>query len=265
MEISGVNIHITIGDLEVYRAPHWWIESLRHYPLGRAGVTLPDPTGELYQNIQYGDPVTISLGYRNEAPVIWNGTVTVRFPGQTSDQLEIRAIDGSRPLASTRILQSWENETPEALIAWAIRQAGLPVGKIGATGVILPRVVASDVSVWQLIRQVKHSCQTGFNLDLSKWALWLGRDGVNFGDYDEPGDTVQIATSENLIDHQPNDFYSGMSKIEAYLLAGLSHSRTVRLIDDKRGINSLHRVQRVRHEGAPDRVRTFVWYGAEHG
>ncbi len=265
MEISGVRIDITIGDMEIYRAPHWWIESLRHYPLGRAGITLPDPTGELYQTIKTGDAVSISLGYRNQVPTVWSGTVNNHFPGQTPDQLEIRAVDGSLPLTTTKILQSWENETPEAVITWAIRQAGLSVARVDATGVVLPRVASANIPVWQLVRQVRQSVWDAFAMDMSHWALWLGRDGVNWGNFDEPGDTVQISTAENLIDHDPSDWYSGMSKIETYLLSDLTHSRKIRLIDDKRGINTVRRAVRIRHDGTPDRVRTFAWYGAEHG
>ena len=265
MEIHGINIDITIGNLEVYRAPHWWIESVRHFPLGRAGITLPDPNGELYQTVKIGDDVTISLGYRNQAPTTWSGTVSSRYPGETSDQLEIRAVDGSLPLTKTAILQSWENETPEALISWAIRQSGLPVGRVGETGMVLPRVSAGNIPVWQLVQQVRGTCRAAFDLDMDKWALWLGRDGVNWGDFDEPGDTVTIATSANLIKHSPVDCTTGMSLIETYLLADLSHSRLVRLQDDRRGIDTVHRALRVRHEGIPERVRTFIWYGVEHG
>ncbi len=265
MQIDGINLDITIGGLEVYRAPRWWIESLRHFPLGRAGITLADPSGELYRTIKPGDAVTISAGYRNQDSTSWSGTVSNFYPGETPDQLEIRAVDGSAPLSTTRIMQSWENETPEALVAWAIRQSGLTVGKIGATGMVLPRAAAGDIPVWQLVQQIKGSCREAFGLDMSKWALWLGRDGVNWGDFDESGDTVTIATAANLIKHSPLDSVTGMSLIETYLLADLSHSRLIRLQDDRRGIDKTHRALRVRHEGTPDRVRTFVWYGVEHG
>lgn len=263
MEISGVRIDITIGALEVFRAPRWWIESLRHFPLGRAGITLPDPTGELYQTIKKGDAVTISLGYRNQAPTVWSGTVSGHCPGETADQLEIRAVDGSLPLTKTAIKQSWENETPEALVAWAIRQSGLKIGRIGETGMVLPRAAAGNIPLWQLVQQVKGTCRTAFDLDMDNWALWLGRDGVNWGDFNEPGDTVAISSSDNLIDHRPIDSATGMGLIETWLLADLSHSRLVRLQDDRRGIDTVHRALRVRHEGTPDRVRTFVWYGRE--
>jgi hypothetical protein len=265
MELSGLHIDITIGDLEVYRSPRWWIESRRHYPLGRAGITLPDPTGELFKTINIGDPVTIELGYRNQAPTTWSGTVALRYPGQTPDQLEIRAVDQSYALAQTSIIQSWENETPEAIVAWAIRQTGLPVGKIGETGMLLPRVSAGNILAWQLVQQVGISCRDAFGLDLSTWALWLGSAGVNWGDFDEPGDTVTVASSANLINHDPTDWATGMGLIETYLLADLSHSRLIHLQDDRRGIDTVHRALRVRHEGTPDRVRTFAWYGVEHG
>lgn len=265
MEISGLHLQITIGDLEVLRAPHWWVESLRHFPMGRAGVTLPDPNGELFNSIGHGDPVEISFGYRNQEPVTWSGTVSIRYPGETKDQLEIRAVDGARALASTKIRQGWENETPEAIIAWAIRQTGLTVGRIGQTGMVLPRVSAANVPVWQLVQQLKNSCSRAFDLDMDKWALWLGSAGVNWGDFDEPGDVVTIATSDNLIDHQPNDWHSGLGMIETFLTADLKHSRLVRLQDDKRGIDATHRALRVRHEGTPDRIRTLVYYGIENG
>uniref|UniRef100_C6E6P9 Uncharacterized protein n=1 Tax=Geobacter sp. (strain M21) TaxID=443144 RepID=C6E6P9_GEOSM len=265
MEINGLNLEITIGDLEVFRAPRWWIESLRHHPLGRAGITLPDPKGELYQTVQVGDEVTISVGYRDQSPATWSGTVAGRYPGETRDQLEIRAVDGALPLAKTKITQAWENETPEALVAWVIRQTGLSVGTIMETGMVLPRVSAGNIPAWQLIQQIKISCRDAFGLDMSKWALWLGAAGVNWGDLDEPGDTVAIATLANLIEHEPIDWRSGMGLIETHLIGDLSHSRLIRLQDVRRGIDEVHRALRVRHEGTPDKVRTLVWYGVENG
>ena len=265
MEISGIRIDITVGELEVYRAPSWWIESLRHFPLSRAGITLPDPSGDLARTVKKGDPVSLTLGYRNQEPTVWTGVVSTVEPGETQDQLEVRCVDGALPLTTTTIFQSWENETPEAIIAWAIRQAGLTPAVLGTTGITLPRVSAARIPVWQLVRQLRQTCHDSHGMDMSNWALWLGRDGVNWGGHDEPGDTITIGTGENLLDHQPNDWTSGMGMIETVLLADLTHSRRIHLVDDRRGIDTLHRALRVRHQGQPDRVRTFVWYGEEHG
>ncbi|MDD2853869.1 MAG: hypothetical protein PHY09_18430 [Desulfuromonadaceae bacterium] len=265
MELSGLHLQITIGNYKITRCPRWWIESLRHFPLGRAGVTLPDPDGELYTAITEDEPVVITFGYRDQAPVEWRGTVARRYPGETADQLEIRAIDQSKPLSTVNIKQAWENETPEAIVAFAIRQAGLKVGKIGETGMVLPRFSAATIPVWQLIQQVKQSCREAFALDMSQWALWLGKDGVNWGDFDEPGDVVTIATFENLIQHSPTDWTSGMSLVETFLTPDLSHSRLIHLKDERRQVDATHRALRVRHEGTPDKIRTFVWYGRENG
>lgn len=260
MEISGIRIDITIGDLELQRTPSWWIESLRGYPLGRAGVTLPDPQGELYQTIKAGAAIEIEVGYRNQDPVSWTGTVADIYPGATRDQLEVRAIDAAKPLTDKRIVQAWENESPEAIVAWAIRQAGLPVGTIDATGIIIPRFVASNCPVWQLVRQVAETCERQFGLDMSGRALWLGSAGVNWSDADEPGDVPLIASQAGLIDHQPATAGNAAPMIETWLLADLMHSRRIHLQDDRRGIDAQIRAQRVRHEGQPDKSRTIIWY-----
>jgi hypothetical protein len=260
MELSGIRIDITIGDLEVQRTPLWWIESLRGYPLGRSGVTLPDPQGELHQTIKVGDAIEIEVGYRNQDPVSWSGKVALVYTGETIDQLEIRAIDGAKPLTDIRIVQAWENESPEAIVAWAIRQTGLPVGTIDPTGIIIPRFVSSNVPVWQLVRQVAETCERQFGLAMTGRALWLGEAGVNWSDSDEPGDVPVIATMDNLIRHEPATAGNAQNMIETFLLADLRHSRQIQLEDDRRSIDTLLRAQRVRHEGTPDTTRTFIWY-----
>lgn len=266
MEISGIRIDITINDLELQRCPSWWIESLRGNPLGRAGVTLPDPDGELHRAIQVGHPITIEVGYRNQDPETWTGTVALVYPGETRDQLEVRAVDGAKPLTDKRIIQAWENESPEAIVAWAIRQAGLEVGKIEPTGITIPRFVASNTPVWQVVRQVAETCERQYGLDMSGRALWLGSEWVNWSDGDEPGptgpkgDMPLIATMDNLIRHEPATSGNALGMIETFLLADLSHSRRIHLQDDKRNIDTTLRAQRVRHEGTPDSTRTFIWY-----
>jgi hypothetical protein len=265
MEISGLYLDIVIGQFEVMRAPRWWIESVRHNPLGWAGVTLPDPNGELYAGIAAGDAISIRYGYRDQVPSEWTGTVTGRYPGETRDQVEIRAVDRSRALSTVRIKQAWENESPEAIVAWALRKARLPIGRIGVTGMVLPRFTAANIPIWELVRQVGQSCSRAFGLDVAKWALWLGAGGLNWGDFDEPGETVNIGSADNLIRHEPSDWASGMASIETFLVPGLSHSRLVHLQDHRRSIDAVYRALRVRHEGTPDRIRTFVWYGRENG
>lgn len=265
MRISGIRTHIYVGSREFLRCPRCLIESRRHAPLGRAALNLPDPTGELGRSIAEGSPVEIRLGYRDQAPAIWQGTVSWTRRGATADQLRIGAVDGALPLSATRITQAWQNETPEAIVAWAIRRTGLTVGRIDGLDVGLPRFVASNVPVWQLVRQVAHSCQKAFGVDMSRWALWLGADGVNWGDLDEPGGVPTIATGAGLIGHAPGGGPAAVSEVETFLLPGLTHSRRFHLQDIRRGVDETLRALTVRHEIEPKKARTYLCYGEEYG
>lgn len=264
MEISGIRTHMTIGDLQVLRCPRLVIQSVRHRPLSRATITLPDPAGELYRAIATGDAVTIKLGYRDQTPATWTGSVRSWGRGATKDQIEIRVADTALPLVETRLTQAWENETAEAIIAYAIRQTGLAVGTISATGMVLPKVIASDVPVWQLVRQIAASCQRAFALDMSHWALWHGANGVNWGDFDEPGTVPVIATSAGLISHAPplGDVWQG--SVESLLQPGLMHSRQVAIKDQRRGIDASYRALDVIHTIEPTKARTRIYYGDEN-
>lgn len=265
MQISGIRTHITIGRSQILRCPRCVIISERHRPLSMATLTLADATGELFRNFKRGAAVQIQLGYRNQQPAIWDGTVQRVCQGTTRDQIEIRAVDKALPLTTTCLTQVWENETPEAIVAYAIRQTGLPLGRISQTGVVLPKVVASNITVWQLVRQIATSCQKAFDLDMSHWALWLGNAGVNWGDFDEPGTMPVIATGEGLLTHEPSSGQFNRGRIISLLQPNLQHSQQVEIKDVKRGIEAKQRALRVEKLIEPTKVRTLINYGVEHG
>ncbi len=266
MEFSGLRVHILLAGRDILRCPRWWIESERQAPFSMAGLTLADPTGELYRAVKQGDSLEIRGGYRNQTPAIWTGAVAWTRQGRTRDELELAAADPASIIATTLVRQSWENETPEAIVAFAIRKAGLAAGRVGATGMVLPRFVASSIPVWQVAVQAAHSCQKAFDLDMRRWALWQGGDGrVNWGDFDEPGDVAVIATAAGLIRHDPAGGAKGLGTVETFLLPELRHSRLFRLRDVRRGVDQTFRALRVRHEGTPDKARTHLVYGEEHG
>ena len=264
-ELTGIRLHITIGTNDILRAPRWWIDSTRQADLGRAGITLADPDGILARSINKLDPVTIWIGYRDQAPAEWSGTVDWRKEGATRDELEVGCVDPARLLATTLITECWENDTPEAIIRHCVRQTGLPIGRIDAPGVIIPRFVASRIPVRQVARQAAETCQRSFDIDMTKWELWLGAKGVNWGNFDEPGSVPLIETGGLLIDHAPAEDSAALGMVETFLIPDLRHSRRFRLRDIRRGIDEVFRAQRVRHEGDPDKARTFIWYGTEYG
>ncbi len=265
MNINGVRTHIIIGELEMLRCPRLEIRSVRRSPMWSFDISLPDPIGEIYQTVNLGDAVNMGIGYRDAAATKWTGTVKAVRPGN-KDQIIISGVGQDDELLNTTIVcQSWENETPEAIVRYAAGLTGLPIARIDSPGVIFPRFVASTVPVWQLARQAAETCQRGFDLDMAKWKMWLGPDGIHWGDHDQPGAAPTIATGAGLITHLPADNPAALSKVETFLLPGLMHSRVFGLIDNKRGINDSFRALDVMHLVEQTSARTHISYGVEYG
>ena len=263
--IDGLGINIRIGDFEVIRTPGVRIESERHSALTRMGIVLPDADRMLFKSISKGDAVEISMGYRDEEPALWSGTVSHLKPGNTKDQIHVAVVGPELPLVKTKVIQSWENESPEAIIKWAIGQAGLQVGQIDSPGCVFPRFSAANITIWDLSALCERTCQNSFNIDMSRWALWVDNDGkVNWGDFDAAGDIHVIETGAGLIRHTPSDALNNHSVIETFLKPGLRHSMTFKLNDSIRGVSGSYRALRVLHKMQNNRIRTFIGYGTEY-
>lgn len=265
MQINGLRTHIIIGGMEILRTPRLLIESVRRHPMWSFEITLPDPIGDVCRTVRLGDSINIKIGYRDKTPVLWTGEVKAMRPGN-KDQITISGVGKDDELLnSTAICQSWEKETPEAIIRYAASQTGLPIARIDSTSMIFPRFVSSTVPVWQLARQASETCQHAFDLDMSRWEMWLGPDGIHWGDHDQSGDVPTIATGAGLIKHLPANDPAALSQVETFLLPDLMHSRLFGLIDNKRGINDQFRTLAVRHLVENTSARTHISYGVEYG
>lgn len=264
--IAGFNTYFRVGGIEFNRLPEVEIISRRHAPLTRIRIRVPDPSGNVYRAVKDRDAVSVILGYRDQEPALWEGTVAGKSVDQNKDQLIVNAVGPERPLEETRIVQAWENETPEAIVSWAIGQAGLEAGQIDSPGVTFPRFAASDIPVWMVARQCEHTCARAFGLDMAGWALWMGKDGrVNWGDFDEASDYMPvIETCANLIRHSPGEIRSGLSRIETFILPHMMHSMKFRITDYRRGVETDYRAVRVKHGLKNSRVRTWISYGEEY-
>ncbi|WP_415714386.1 hypothetical protein [Maridesulfovibrio sp.] len=266
MNINGVRTHIIIGELEVLRCPRLEIRSVRRAPMWTFEITLPDPQGEIYQAVSLGDAVNMGIGYRDAAATKWAGTVKAVRPGN-KDQIIISGVGADDELLNTTIVcQSWENETPEAIVKYAAGLTGLEIAQIDSIGMVIPRFVASTIPVWQLVRQVNETCQRAFDLDMSAWKFWLGPDGIHWGDHDQPSACYPgIMTGEGLITHLPADNPAALSQVETFLLPNMRHSRMFALVDNKRGINDRFRALEVLHLIENTSARTHISYGVEYG
>lgn len=261
--ITGIRTHIFIGNLEIFRCPECSINYSRHSHLSCAEILLPDPGGNLFKTFKASDPVIIRMGYRDQVPNEWTGTISKLAPPNKKDQILVKAVGMERPLSDTRIIQSWENETPEAIVTWAIGQAGLEIGKIDSPGVTFPRFIASNIPVWQLVRQCEHTCLKAFGLDMNGWALWMDSIGkVNWCSSDEDVDIPVIETGSTLIRHLPaTGLQTGLSLVETFLMPGFKRCMKFRLRDSIKGIDQILSGLEVRHVIKPTSVRTFIQYG----
>ena len=263
---AGIRTKITIGELEILRSPLIEIISSRHKYLSRLNVTLPDPKSQIHQAVLLNDPVEVQFGYRDQKAFSWKGEVRWKKPG-TIDQTIIGAVEeGDRKLEDTKIIQSWINDTPAAIIKWAIRQSGLMVGRVdNPHGVTFPRYVASNIPVWQVARQCEQTCQNAFGIDMSRWTLWKDASGkVNWGDFDEQGETFTIGTAAGLIKHHVASDKAAFNMVESFLLPGMKHSLLFTLDDQRRGIRGEFRALVVRHMMSESENRTFISYGKEY-
>lgn len=259
--MDGIAVETRIGDLVVLRCQGLWVDSERHRALTRMGVVLPDPDREIFRSVDAGAEVEIRMGYRGEAPGIWRGTVTHTEVGGTPDQIMIGVAGLERPLVETRITEAWISESPESVVRWAVTKAGMAAGRVDSPGVILPRVSAANMTVWDLVRGLQESCQRGFDVDMTKWALWTDDQGrVNWGDFDADGVVPLIESGGLLVQHVPSGAGFDQNVVESFLLPGLRHSMLFKLSDVYRGASGTFRALRVRHEIGDDKARTFVWY-----
>ncbi|MDH3975535.1 MAG: hypothetical protein OEV42_14755 [Deltaproteobacteria bacterium] len=257
-----MKILINIGDYSFHRCPRLKISGKRGEPLNNAEITLPDPAGELYQSMKEDDVAYLEYGYRSEAAGSWTGTVK-DIKQVSRGQICVKAIGPERVLSETIINQAWKDDSPEAIVKYAINRTGLDLGTIEKPGPVFPHFVASSIPVWQVASQCKETCEKGFGKDLTKWALWLGVDGVNWGDFDEPGSEPVFKTGANIIEHLPGLYMNELNFLETFLLPGFSHSMVFSLKDTRRGIDGSFRAETVEHIILPDKARTFIGYGNE--
>lgn len=264
--ITGLNIYVKVGRMEFQRIPDFKVTSERHRPLTRISIAIPDPAGNVFRTVINRDTVSIVIGYRDQVPGLWEGTVQGKSIYQNKDQVVIRVAGKERPVTETVIKQAWLQETPEAIVRYAVEQAGLQIGKIEPAGVTFPRFVANAIPVWQVIRQCEHTLRKAYGLDMRSWAFWMGKDGkMNWHAGDEGSETLPVIDSNaNLIRHSPGKGTSELGRIETFLLPHLMHSMQFQLNDFKRNISESYRAIKVEHVWEDSKARTYISYGDEY-
>lgn len=261
--IAGLRLHIEVAGAEIQRCPRLVIRSERHTPLSAAIIQLPDVDGGTSRMLPPGSPVTVEYGYRGGETAVWKGTVNgVRRVNRDQHCLLADGLD--LPLSTVCIRECYADEQASAIARHVLNHTDLPLARIEIPDDVVARFPVSNIPVWRAVRQLLHTLERANGHDMSKAALWLGSDGLNLGDLDEPGDVPIIATGENLIRHQPTQTRNGQSVVETFLLPGLAHSRLFRLEDARLDISDTYRALVVEHVIEERRMRTFINFGREY-
>jgi hypothetical protein len=261
--ISGLNLKVKIGSYLIQRVPYVRIFSSRLHDLTKLYVQLPDFSRELYREIKLSDPVVIEFNYRGQNPAVWHGTVGSVMPGDNKDQILICGTGPEKILSETYITQSWLNETPEAIIRSVIP---LEIKKIASTGVVFPKFIAANLSIFGIIHSCEKTLQDSFGFEVGKFAGYVDSKGAFiWGDYDDDNfDIPVIETGGGLIKHSPAKNAYSYSKIETFLLPFLRHSMQIRIKDERRQADSYMRCNEVIHSITPEKARTYIVYGGDN-
>ena len=264
--IEGLNVRCNVGAFEVLRSPRIRLVSRRRAVLTRGEIDVPDPDGAIKATLAVKQPVRLRFGYRGESGCWhdWSGIID-GFAPLGPDTLRVLVVGAESALQETLITESYHGEPAATVARRILGTTGLPVATVAIPEDILPHIVFSGVPVARAIRQLEQSLTRSFGHDLSRHALWLGESGLTWSSGEEPGPVPRVATAENLLSHAPATTPGALSRIDAALLPGLTHSRLVRLQDARRGVNELVKALEVEHLLESGSNRTTIMYGEERG
>lgn len=243
--------------------------SSRLTPADRCEIDLANVDGELSGLCSQGDVVTVRWGYRggDEAP-IFVGTARQVISGE---RLHIEAVDRMQSLFETRVTQSFINESPGAIIRWALRRVGITGMRVHEEAVVFPRFNIFNRTVSQVIEMVNNTLLTAYACAAAVDYRWFfDPDGVfHYGPYHEidngrnpfTGTMPVFAYQDNLIDLEPALTADGLSRLETVAVPGLRHSMPIKVVEPIHGgINGEYRVERVEYHQCPRRMRSHVWF-----
>ncbi|MDR1398098.1 MAG: hypothetical protein LBJ14_10270 [Desulfarculales bacterium] len=270
--IEGLNIRCNIGPVELLRSPLIELVYKRRAVLTRALVQIPDSEGAVRTALAVGQTMKIRFGYRAGSGSLWHewqGTVEgLDQPdkgSQAPDALMVRGSGLEKALMTTVVTESFYGETAQSVAKRLLSRTGLPVGAVDIPGDVLPHQVFSRVPVARAIKQLETTLKRAYGHDLSKYALWLGANGLMWSDGPEPGEVYLIETAHNLLDHTPPLKAGEMGTVVSVLLPGLTASRMVKIRDKRRGIVALERAEEVKHVLGAGGNSTTVLYGKQVG
>lgn len=267
-KIYGIKLSIQIGNYLFRRVPRCIITYDRHTVLSRAEIHVPNHVFGAGENtlssLSQFQEVSIEVGYRNQKPHKWVGTVDGWKQGQGNkrDQLIIYAAGVELPLTQKTIREMWVDEPAPTIAKRILEASGLKVGVVDVPHEVIPRMTLATVPLWQAVQQLSNTLRQGHDCNMVDHALWVDEAKlVNFAPCDHWQDTTSvIATGAGLIRHTPSQTVNGRSEVETFLLSTMRAGMRFSLKDSRKGIAGTFRALRVMHSVEPNKARTFLSY-----
>lgn len=264
--VNTFDISVTIGSIGTNRISGLEIVSERHTPVSLYYIILRDTDRDVFKSVSIDTPVTITITCDGQPEAVWAGTVSSINASCEIDHIIIKCSGIESSLMTGNIIQSWSNESPEAIINWALSQTGNIPGNISSPGCIFPLFTSSGLTVYEIVKQCEYTCEKSFNIDMSEWSLFMDSENrVNWGNIGIDSDVIEFKTGSGIIQHTPSDSVFKMSVLETYLTPTLMHSMSFTVLDNLRDFSCTFRASKVVHSYKDGKARTFIGYGVENG
>ncbi len=243
-------------------APSVRIYKSRQVPSSRAVIDLTNFRRDLDGKIAEGDPVSWQWIYYTlpTATVeIFKGEVVNISKGLT---LQVEARDELWPVLKDRRSQYFQEEKPEAILAWFCNRAGVE-HDIYETDVELPRFVAKNLNASEVAEKLCEDLKRHDGTDTSDWAHFLDDDGqFIWGPY-EPhirpwqGAPPAVRVGEEVLEFKPPG--TGYGRLTMLPRLTVGHSKLMDIIQAD-GATLRVRVEEITYRQESTRLRMDVMF-----
>lgn len=217
---------VVIGQYEMTVPPRWRVKSSRTSPLDVATIELDNTSGTV-PAIAAGDVAEIWQGWRETVEArVFGGRVDGVEPGQI---VRVECADAGRHLATTQVVRSWLDATPQEIVEDLAAAAGIEAIVELRELPRRHRYLVSGQSLQQALRGVLKAW------GVPGWDVWCQSDGTLYvGPWEKsPRYTaepiVELERGVEILDLRVRGHRAGWCQTLA--LPQLEHSRVVRLID----------------------------------
>lgn len=219
---------VFVGAWQIAVPPRWRVRASRTTPLDVATIELDNASGTV-PAISKGDSVQIWQGWRESGErQVFGGQVDGVEPGRV---VRLECSDAGRRLATTQVVRSWLDATPQEIVEDLAAAAGIQAQVELRDLPRRHRYLVTGQALTQAIRGVLQAW------GVPSWDCWCVPDGSLYvGPWERSprytaAPTVQLERGGQILNLRVRDHRAGWC--ETLALPGLEHSRTVTLIDSE--------------------------------